>query len=134
MKVAIPIWNRRISPVFDTACRIVVTEIREECSQPEGEYDLRGLSPEERVRRLQELGITTLICGAVSNHLDRLIESAGIRVVPWVSGEFDEIMEAFSCGSIGETGFLMPGCRRRRHERGSFGGGGMVGRRRRRRQ
>ena len=56
MRVAVPIWNGRVSPVFDTAGRVLVVEsggadtVRTEHALPPG-------FPMLRVRRLRELGV-----------------------------------------------------------------------------
>ncbi|MCK4236711.1 MAG: dinitrogenase iron-molybdenum cofactor biosynthesis domain-containing protein, partial [Candidatus Krumholzibacteria bacterium] len=87
MKVAITIWNDRISPVFDTAGRILVVEIEGGEERSRQEHLLEEIYPPWRVRRLKNLGVEVLICGAVSNPVAALIDSAGIRLVPWVSGD-----------------------------------------------
>ncbi len=117
MKVAIPIWNQRISPVFDTACRVIVVDLVEGREASREEHDISGFSPAERARELQELGIDMLVCGAVSNRQARLIDSMNIAVVPWVSAEIEELLAALRSGSIGEKDFLMPGCRGRGRRR-----------------
>ena len=134
MKVAIPIWNERISPVFDTACRIVVVDINEGREVSRREYDISGFSLAERVRQLETLGINMLVCGAISNRQAQLIDSMNITVVPWVSAEIGEILGALSSGSIGETDFLMPGCRGRGRRRRGSGGDCTPGRGRRRKE
>ena len=134
MKVAIPIWNQRISPVFDSACRIIVVDIREGREVSSREYDISGFSPAERVRQLETLGINMLVCGAISNRQAQLIDSLNIAVVPWVSAEIGEVLGALSCGSIGENDFLMPGCRGRGRRRRGSGGDCIPGRGRRRKE
>ncbi|MBN2184907.1 MAG: hypothetical protein JW746_06225 [Candidatus Krumholzibacteriota bacterium] len=134
MKVAIPIWNQRISPVFDTACRIIVADIREGREVSRNEYDIGGFSPAERVRQLESLGINMLVCGAISNRQAQLVDSMNIAVIPWVSAEIEEVLGALSRGSIGETDFLMPGCRGRGRRRRGSGGDCNAGRGRRRKE
>lgn len=118
MKVALPIWNNRISPLFDNACRLVIWSTGGDGGEPE-EYDLRDLIPSMKVRRMKELGADVLICGAVSNPVACLIESAGIGLVPWVSGPVEEVIEAFRAGRLEEPRYVMPGCGRMRRRRWS---------------
>ena len=134
MKVAIPIWNRRISPVFDTACRVIVIELAAGREVSREEHDISGLSPAQRARELQRLGINMLVCGAVSNSQARLIDSMNIAVVPWVSAETEEVLAALQRGSIGETDFLMPGCRGRGMRRRNASRDRCSGRGRRRKE
>ncbi len=113
MKVAIPIWNSRISPLFDTACRVLIWSIEGGSDGEWEEHDLQGLIPPMKVRKIKELGADVLICGAVSNPVAYLVESAGIELVPWISGPVDEVIEAFHTGDLDMPRYFMPGCRRR---------------------
>ena len=122
MKVALPIWNNRISPLFDTACRVVIWSAGEAGGELE-EYDLQGLVPPMKVRRIRELGAEVLICGAVSNTVAYLVESAGIRLVPWISGPVRDVIEAFERGQLEEPRYFMPGCGRMRRKRAGGGRG-----------
>jgi predicted Fe-Mo cluster-binding NifX family protein len=112
MKVAIPIRNGRISPVFDVATRLVVVEFTGSEPVERSEFSIVESGAEARASLLQELGITTLICGAISNSAARIVARCGVKLVPWVVGEIDDVLEAFSTDSLDTDGFLMPGCRR----------------------
>ena len=131
MKLAIPIWNERVSPVFDTAARLLVVDLDDGGERARDEIALTAEFPPHRVRRLVELGVDTLICGAVSNPLGTLVVSAGITLIPFVSGQVDEVLGAFMAGRLDDTGYLMPGCgggRRRWAGRCGRGAGGGMGR------
>jgi predicted Fe-Mo cluster-binding NifX family protein len=49
-----------------------------------------------------------------------LCKSAGIRVIPWISGRLEEVLEAFLSGKLMDTKFLMPGCRWQQNEEDNF--------------
>ncbi|MFH1476486.1 MAG: hypothetical protein ABIH24_03200 [Verrucomicrobiota bacterium] len=89
------------------------------------EYDLGSSEPFAKVIRLTELGIDTLICGAVSHPLADMIIARGIKLVPFVAGETDQVAKAYLAGNLLNTSFAMPGCcGRRRAFRGPGGGRG----------
>jgi len=113
MKVALPVWNGRISPVFDTAQRFVVVEFEggEEVSRDS--LVIPGIHFYDKARRLKEEGVDVLICGAISNHAVSVVCANGIRVIPWVSGNADEVLDSFISGALMDGRFAMPGCRRR---------------------
>lgn len=124
MKLAIPVWNGRVSPVFDSARRLLLFEVFNGRVVERGET----LLPEEhapgRVERLRQLGICTLVCGAVSRPLADMIAAAGIELVPFVAGDVDEVARAYLSNELPGPAFFMPGCcgaRRRGRGRG-FGG------------
>jgi predicted Fe-Mo cluster-binding NifX family protein len=114
MNVVLPIWNERISPVFDTSRRIMVIRIEADGSETTEEIDLGEVHPVARVKMLERIGADILICGAVSNPVARLVEATNIRIIPWVSGSVKDVIDAFRRGELDEPCFRMPGCGRMR--------------------
>jgi len=129
MKIALPEWNGRISPVFDTAGQLIVVRIEDGAEVGRKSIPIMDERPGQRAMRLSETGVSTLICGAVSNGMVRAIEAIGIAVIPWVAGEIDEIVAAFLAGGLDSPAFRMPGCGggRMRRGRGCRGGGWGAG-------
>ena len=117
MKAAFAAWNNRIAPVFDVTRQVRVVESqsgkRVGAAQ---EVQLDGL-PLNRVLRLTELGVGTLVCGAISRPLHVLVANQGIRVIPFVAGELDEVVQAWLSGDLNGDAFAMPGCCRRGRNR-----------------
>ncbi len=73
------------------------------------EIELGGESA-ERVRRLSDSAVETLICGAISESLAEQVLAAGIRLIPFVAGEVSEILDAYADARLPSPEFLMPGC------------------------
>jgi predicted Fe-Mo cluster-binding NifX family protein len=109
MKIAIPVWENKVSPVLDTASRLLVVELKEggEMSRFEIYLDERDLT--RRCLRIQGLGIDTLICGAVTRYFSDMLTTSGINIVPGFSGRPDEVLDACFEGKLGQGEFLMPG-------------------------
>ncbi len=117
MKAAFASWNNRIAPVFDVARRVSLVESKAGVAVGEmQEAQLDGL-PVNKVLRLAELGVGTLVCGAISRPLHVLVDSQGIRVIPFVAGELDEVVRAWLGGDLDGDAFAMPGCCRRSQHR-----------------
>jgi predicted Fe-Mo cluster-binding NifX family protein len=116
MKAAFASWNNRIAPVFDVTRVVSVVEARAGRLVGEAqEVQLDGM-PVNRVLRLAELGISTLVCGAVSRPLHDMVVSQGIRVIPFVAGDLNKVIRAWLSSELVGDAFAMPGCcRRRRH-------------------
>ena len=124
MKVAIPTWNGRVSPVFDVAKRLVVVKLEgdREVSREEAVIEETPLAA--RAKRVGELGVNVLICGAISMPLEAILVSAGVRVIPHTCGTVEEVIQAFASGQLTDETFLMPGCCGRRGRfRGRHRGG-----------
>lgn len=117
MKIALPIWNDRISPLFDTSGRVLILDMEKGNAGEWEEHDMQDLITPMKVRRITELGAEVLICGAVSNQVANLVESSGIELVPWVRGPVDEVIAAFQAGQLDRPCYFMPGCGRRRRRR-----------------
>jgi predicted Fe-Mo cluster-binding NifX family protein len=130
MKIAVPISNDRISPVFDVAGRLLLVDVEEGEETDRAEVRLEDQEIGRRARRLAELGVDVLICGAVSRPLEMLIEGAGIQVIPHTCGNAEEVLRAYRAGELSDAAFVMPGCcgHRRRFRGGRGGRAGRTGR------
>jgi len=115
MKIAISIWDGKISPVFDTASRLLVLEIegKDEVSRFEIYFDEQAVI--RRCARIRILDIDVLICGAISRNFLDMLKTSGIQVIPWVCGSAEQVLDAFRRAPDGmslDISFLMPGCTR----------------------
>jgi predicted Fe-Mo cluster-binding NifX family protein len=125
MKVAVPVWKGRISPVFDVAGQLVVAELAEGTEVSRHEYPLASAEPERRASQLAEMQVEILICGAISQTLEALLSENGIKVYGRICGNVDEVLQAFIAGTLGDAQYAMPGCcgEARRRFRGGCGHG-----------
>ena len=57
MKFAIPVWQGRISPVFDVAGQLLLVELANGREVARHEQMVDETTADERVRRLVELGV-----------------------------------------------------------------------------
>jgi len=114
MKAAITIWENRVSPVFDSAQMLLIAEI-EDSKVIQKHFE--PFNPETSIRlaaRLVELEARVLICGAISELPAKTIESGGVKLIPFIAGNVDEILVSYAKGISLIPGFLMPGCGRNR--------------------
>ena len=119
MTIAIPVWGDRVSPVFDAATTVRVVSVRDGREVERRDVPLSNPLIGARAARLLSLGADVLICGAISNPQALVVRGAGVRVVPWVSGDADEVLAAYLAGRHIEEQFALPGRgRRRRRWRG----------------
>jgi len=128
VKVAVPVFEGRVSPAFDWAERLVVAELVDGRETGRAEASLAGETPPGRVERLASLGVEALLCGAISEPLLALAEAKGVRVVPWVCGDAEEVLAAFARGEFPSERYAMPGCCGRRLRWGHGRKGGRRGR------
>jgi predicted Fe-Mo cluster-binding NifX family protein len=127
LRIAIPIWEGRVSPVFDVAERLLLVDVdrgREVSRSVESIGP--GLLP-QRIRRISDLGIGIVICGTVSRQMTVMLSSLGITVFPCMRGEVDDVLNSVVSNGVPDSRFFMPGYdarpgrRRRRGRRGRSG-------------
>jgi len=108
MRVAIPTWNDRVSPVFDEARRVRVVDVdtSRACKTSDIVCTLKiGRSAVS----LSELGVNLLVCSAISTPLEAVLRSSGVDVVPDVCGNVEEILMAVISGDTSLADFRTPG-------------------------
>jgi predicted Fe-Mo cluster-binding NifX family protein len=110
MRIAIPVWQGRISPVFDVAGRLLLVELVDGLEISRWEHRLPDTEPQPRIALLLELQVHTLICGAISQPLEALLIENGIRVYSRVCGDVDDVLNAFVAGTVSDPRYAMPGC------------------------
>lgn len=120
MKVAITVWQGRISPVFDASQWLQVIDDSSDHRESHREY-IGFDSPFDKIERLKELGVDVLICGAITRQLHLDIQSAGIDVYPFVCGNADIVLDDLVRSKKIDSRFAMPGYGRRMRRQGRRG-------------
>lgn len=110
MKIAVSVWEGRVSPVFDTASRLLVLDAEETGEASRLEVFLDEQTCSRKCSRIQVLGVEVLICGAISRYFQGILTASGIRVIPWICGAASEVVNAYMNGTLSHPRYLMPGC------------------------
>lgn len=113
MIIAIPTCHQRVSPVLDSASRLLLVTQKRGQEIERREIVLDALPPETLARCVAELSVNVLLCAAVSEPLRRELERRGIRIQSHLCGEVEPILEAFRRGRLRPDDFPMPGCWKR---------------------
>lgn len=111
VRIAIPIWQQRVSPVLDAASRLLLVTRRRGRKAERTELGLCPLPAEDLVRRVAAQQVDVVLCAALSAPLLRALERCGIRVRPHLCGEVEAVLRAFGRGRLGDPALRMPGCR-----------------------
>lgn len=110
MRLALTVWENRVSPVADSAGQLLLVDI--------GNTSILGRRYERfqqdslfyRARRLADLNTKIFICGAISDFFRSLIEGYGIRIIPFIRGNADDVLQAYLAQSLSNPRFVMVGC------------------------
>ena len=125
--VAMPIWEGRISPVLDVAGRFLVIHYEKRREVSRREFLVAQTQPASLIKGIKEMGVEVLVCGAVSQAIADGLTHAGVRVLPFICGDVETVLQAFLLNTLDQPEFRMPGCcqslygchQGRRHRRGN---------------
>ncbi|MBA3017173.1 MAG: hypothetical protein KKD12_03290 [Proteobacteria bacterium] len=111
MRIAMPIWNDKVSPVFDTASKLLIIDEKNLNKVSRFETNLNESDLSRRCLRIQGLKINILICGAISRPFLMMLVSSGIKIISGISGLAEDVLNAYLHGSLSNSKYLMPGCK-----------------------
>ncbi|OPZ39031.1 MAG: hypothetical protein BWY96_00637 [Spirochaetes bacterium ADurb.BinA120] len=110
LRVAIPVFNGRVSPLLDVAASFLYADIGGGKVGDRYFVKLAENSSILRISFLKEKGVSLLICSAVSRECACAMARMGITVLPGIIGDADEVLEAFARDALNSERFAMPGC------------------------
>ncbi len=87
MKVVLTVWEDRISPVSNSAGRLLVVDVENRTIRGRRTESLDAESVFYRARRLSDLEAAIFICGAIWDFFAGLLEGCGIRLIPFICGK-----------------------------------------------
>jgi len=119
MRIAIPLWEGKVSPVFDTATRLLVLDVNKLGEETRFLYYIDENDLTRKCHRIRKLDLDTLICGAISQAFLKMLLASGLDVIQEISGPAEEVLKAYLSGDIFQRKFLMPGCKRGRRRCGN---------------
>lgn len=121
MKMALTVWGNRISPVFDAAHMLLVVEIENTKIISKHYEPFYPELPARLAVRLAELNVAVLICGAISEMSSNILEANGIKLIPFITGDAGEVIDAYVKDVPVMPAFLMPGCSHKHHRHAGKG-------------
>jgi len=98
--------------VLDVSRRLRVIEYQPGGKQSQTEALLPEEDEYQRVQQIEALGLDLLICGAVSRSLRESLEARGIKLFSFISGDIEEVLNAWEKGVLSGPELMMPGCGR----------------------
>ncbi len=111
MKLALPVWEGRIAPLFDVARCFLLVEYDGGRELAREEMIVWNSAPQGWEDYLKDLEVDVLICGGISRPLFEQVQATGIEVVPWIKGVVGQVLTAHVEGRLGAMRFAMPGTR-----------------------
>jgi len=109
MRIAIPVYDDRIAAVADFADTLMLVAVK---GGKEISRDLLLFSTKVipvKVGVLSEQAADILICGALSRPFAAMVIYSGIKIMPFISGMVEDVIEAFLSNTLADPRFFMPG-------------------------
>jgi len=108
MKLALAVFEERISVIFDNSSQLLLVSIKDDLVTSTRKINYGALCTVEMIEILKDEWVKILICGAISDFMQQTIERNGIKVIPWISGSVQKVLDAWLSGTMEEL--VMPGC------------------------
>lgn len=108
MKLALVVFEDRISVVCDNSSQLLLVSIKDNLVESTKEVNYSALCTVEMIEILKGESVKILICGAISEFMQQIIEKSGMKVIPWISGSREKVLDAWLKGTMEEL--VMPGC------------------------
>ncbi|MBW1932297.1 MAG: hypothetical protein JRI56_04605 [Deltaproteobacteria bacterium] len=109
MKIAISVWNGFVSNVLDFADQLLVVDVEGQEEVGRSEFQLGQQAIQQWARLLAKLNVDVLICGGISESLASMLAASRIEIIPFVTGQVDEVLDAYFSNQLAEPQFLQPG-------------------------
>jgi predicted Fe-Mo cluster-binding NifX family protein len=110
MRIAIPQWQGRVSPVFDVAVNLLLIDVENGQEIHREERRFLETEPSARVAEFLSVKADILICGAISAPLQTRLAASDVQVTGFICGMVNEVLAAYLSGKLATPAFAMPGC------------------------
>jgi predicted Fe-Mo cluster-binding NifX family protein len=108
MRVALPVFQDRLSPVFDSTCLMRVFSLDEQAHRDEEpSVKIDSAHPHVRIEEVLNRAVDVVICAAISRECQSLLISQGVRVLAGVAGPIDEVLSAFCENRLNEKQYRL---------------------------
>jgi predicted Fe-Mo cluster-binding NifX family protein len=100
VKVAMPRFGESVAPCFGYSVTITIFTIKRGKVVDQIDFHLQSSDMLDRVRLLRDQQVGTLICGGLQERLEDMLQAKGVRVISWVSGRVDDLLDCFLRGEL----------------------------------
>jgi predicted Fe-Mo cluster-binding NifX family protein len=89
-----------VAPCFEYSATMAIFTIKNGVVTDQIDFALRSRDPFDRVRLLRDQEVDTIICGGVQENYEDSVRGSGIRVISWVSGSVDDLLDLYLRGKL----------------------------------
>jgi predicted Fe-Mo cluster-binding NifX family protein len=89
-----------IAPCLEYSATIAVFTVEDGVIVDQIDFPIRSREPLDRLRLLRDQCVDTIICGGVQDVYEDLVRASGIRLISWVSGNIEDLLNLFLRGQL----------------------------------
>ncbi|MBC8179771.1 hypothetical protein H8E88_01490 [candidate division KSB1 bacterium] len=102
MKIAIPFFKKRVSNRLDSSENILIVSIKSGAIESRKKIRLIHSEPLMMINILTQLKVNVLLCGGITEYYAKQFTLSRIKVIPWISGELEEVLDLYLQGRLKE--------------------------------
>lgn len=100
--IAIPVFDNRISARLDCTQNVMLVSIENGVVKERERIRLVEANPLEKMKTLIEVGVQVVICGGITDVCINKLKDNGVKVIPWIRGEAEEVLKQYLEGKLGK--------------------------------
>ncbi|RPI72724.1 MAG: hypothetical protein EHM47_07615 [Ignavibacteriales bacterium] len=100
--IALSVFGNRISSRLDVCEKIMLVEVDNHSILNKETILLNNNDTVKKLDSLIQLKPDVLICGGLTNLCKKMLSNNKIKVIPWIQGNTEEILNLFLIGSLTE--------------------------------
>ena len=113
MKIAIPLFEERISPRFDCAEDFLLVVVENGRVLKREVFPVARMPALERIKNLKDLNVDTLVCGGIDEVSMRRLSRHHVEIYSWVTGLAEDALRSLLNGQLASFAMVGPGGKHR---------------------
>ncbi len=109
IRVAIPTFKNRVSPVIDSCTHMLIVDIARSVEMERENVFLGDMSLAERFSIVKQLDVRVVICGGISEAFATMLKSFDVQLIDGIVGDIDVVLSAFKKDQLNSPTYYMPG-------------------------
>jgi predicted Fe-Mo cluster-binding NifX family protein len=106
MKIAIPVFQTKISPRFDSTQGFILLQIEKNNVIKRENLPTKDWPSSAKIKQLVDLEVDTMICGGIDLESMQQLNFNGIKIYSWITGEIEDAVTRFLNQGL-ESGIIL---------------------------
>jgi len=104
--IAMSVFGNRISSRLDVSEKLMLVKVENQIVKNKETLLLDGNDTFKKLDTLLQLKPDVLICGGLTEYCKQKLSNKKIKVIPWMQGETDQVLNLYLKGSLNQKNSL----------------------------